>query len=327
MMFHLETEIGHDIHVAAEFLRENELVAIPTETVYGLAGNIFSEAAIKQIFEVKQRPANNPLIVHVNNADVLTEIVTAIPVEAKLLLEAFAPGPLTLLLPKKKLVSNLVTAGLSDVAIRIPDHTLALALLAEVDLPLAAPSANPYTYISPTSAMHVSQMLNGKIPYILDGGPCKFGLESTIIGFPNGEPTVYRKGAIAIEDIEDKIGKIKIAASEKIVAPGMHPKHYSPRTKLVVSDDLERDIPQYGDQKIGVITYNAYSNLLEYEHQVLLCQDDDFKTAGVNLYAAMHMMDSRNYDIIVVREFPESGIGLSINDRLSRAKTDNDYAN
>ncbi|MGN6396010.1 MAG: L-threonylcarbamoyladenylate synthase [Mucilaginibacter sp.] len=314
------TEIGSNIHIAAELLRANKLVAIPTETVYGLAGNAFSEAAVKQIFEVKQRPANNPLIVHVHNADILNEIVRSVPAEAKILLNAFTPGPLTLLLPKKNIVPDMVTAGLPDVAVRLPDHNLTLALMAEAGLPLAAPSANPYTYISPTSAMHVLQMLNGKIPYILDGGSCKFGLESTIIGFPKGVPTLYRKGAIPIEEIEDKIGKIKLATSEKVLAPGMHAKHYSPKTRLIVSDDLEQDIQKYSHQKIGVITYNVYSNLLANEHQLLLCRHDDFKTAGANLYGAMHAMDSRDYDIIIVRKLPDTGIGISINDRLGRAK-------
>ncbi|MGZ3757355.1 MAG: L-threonylcarbamoyladenylate synthase [Mucilaginibacter sp.] len=320
MMSHLITEIGTDIHIVAQLLRTNNVVAIPTETVYGLAGNILSEKAVKQIFEVKQRPASNPLIVHVHHMDVLNDIVTTIPVEAKLLLDAFTPGPLTFLLPKKATVSDLVTAGLPDVAVRIPDQKLTLALLAESGFPLAAPSANPYTYISPTSAKHVLQMLNGKIPYILDGGPCRFGLESTIIGFPGGRPTLYRKGAITIEEIEDKIGKINLPASEKIVAPGMHPKHYSPKTKLILSNDPDQDIHKYSNRKIGLITYNAYSSLLAHEHQILLCQQDDFQAAGTNLYSAMHLMDSMNYDIIIVRKFPETGIGSSINDRLNRAK-------
>lgn len=319
-MSELVTEIGTDIHVAAELLRSNKLVAIPTETVYGLAGNVFSATAIKQIFGVKQRPANNPLIVHVHDVDSLNEIVTSIPAEATILLNAFTPGPLTLLLPKKKIVSDLVTAGLPDVAIRIPGHKLTLALMAEAGFPLAAPSANPYTYISPTNPTHVLQMLNRKIPYILDGGPCEFGLESTIIGFPNGVPTLYRKGAISIEEVEDKIGKIKLAESGKVVAPGMHAKHYSPKTKLIVSDDLEQDIQRYSNKKIGVITYNVYCNLLANEHQVLLCRHDDFKTAGANLYGAMHTMDSRSYDLIIVQKFPDTGIGISINDRLGRAK-------
>ena len=316
----LKTKIGTDIHIAAELLRANNVVAIPTETVYGLAGNIFSEKAIKRIFEVKQRPPSNPLIVHVHQVEALNDIVKVIPAEAKILLDAFAPGPLTLLLPKKAAVSDWVTAGLPDVAIRIPDQKLTLALIAEAGFPLAAPSANPYTYISPTSAMHVFQMLDGRIPYILDGGSCRLGLESTIIGFERGKPTLYRKGAITIEEIEDKIGKIKLPVSQKIVAPGMHLKHYSPKTKLILSDDPETDIHKYGNLKVGLITYNAYSNLLPCEQQILLCQQDDFKVAGANLYGAMHLMDNMNYDMIIVRKFPETGIGLSINDRLNRAK-------
>lgn len=316
----LRTKIGNDIHIAAQLLRANNVVAIPTETVYGLAGNIFSEKAIKQIFEVKQRPATNPLIVHVHQVEALNDIVKVIPVEAKILLDAFAPGPLTLLLPKKAIVSDLVTAGLPDVAVRIPDQKLTLALIAEAGFPLAAPSANPYTYISPTSANHVLQMLDGSIPYILDGGLCRFGLESTIIGFPGGRPTLYRKGAVTIEEIEDKIGKINLPVSQKIIAPGMHLKHYSPKTKLILSDDPETDIYQYSNLKVGLITYNTYSSLLPRDQQILLCQQDDFKTAAANLYGAMHLMDSRNYDIIIVQKFPETGIGLSINDRLNRAK-------
>ena len=131
---------------------------------------------------------------------------------------------------------------------------------------------------------------------------------------------MYRKGAITIEEIEDKIGKINLPVSPKVAAPGMHTKHYSPKTKLILSDDLETDIVKYGNKKIGVITYNAYCSLLAHEQQIVLCQQDDFKTAGTNLYRAMHLMDSRNYDVIIVRKFPEIGIGLSINDRLNRAK-------
>ncbi|HEK20487.1 L-threonylcarbamoyladenylate synthase [Mucilaginibacter sp.] len=320
-MAQLETALGNDIYKAAELLRANELVAIPTETVYGLAGNAFSETAVKQIFHVKQRPANNPLIIHIHHTDALSELVKEIPDEAKLLLDAFTPGPITFLLPKKDRVSDVVTAGLPDVAIRIPNHKLTLALLKEAALPIAAPSANPYTYISPTSAEHVYKMLHGKIPYILDGGPCTLGLESTIIGFPGGVPTLYRKGAITIEEIEAQIGKVRLATTEKIVAPGMHLKHYSPKTRLILSDDPEQDIRNYQHQRTGFITYNTYSDALATGDQVLLCQHDDFKTAGANLYAAMHLMDSRNYDIIIARKFPETGIGLSINDRLNRAKT------
>jgi len=315
-----ETLIGNDIERAVQLLAAEKLVAIPTETVYGLAANMFSESAVKEIFAVKQRPATNPLIVHLPDVDSIHEIVKEIPAEARILLSAFSPGPLTLLLPKSNSVPDIVTAGSPYVAIRIPGHKLALDLLHKVGFPLVAPSANPYTYISPTSAMHVKKMLEGKIPYILDGGPCKMGLESTIIGLSNGSPAVYRLGAISREEIEDKIGKVELAINRKAIAPGMHHKHYSPDTRLILSDDPDKDIAHFSNYKIGVITYNNYSELLPYEQQVLLCKNDDFKTAAANLYAAMHSMDNKNYDLIIARKFPGTGIGLSINDRLNRAK-------
>lgn len=315
-----ETLIGKDIDIAAQLLADGELVGIPTETVYGLAANMFSDAAVRQIFEVKQRPSNNPLIVHVYGKDMLSDIVTGIPPEAKALLEVFSPGPLTVLLPKKSTISSIVTANLQHVAIRIPDHQLTLELLKKTGFPLVAPSANPYAYVSPTTAGHVKKMLDGRIPYVLDGGPCKRGLESTIIGFIDGIPTAYRLGAIPIDEMEQVIGKIKLAGTEKTVAPGMHRKHYSPFTKLVVSDDLEKDMFAYKDKKIGLITYNVFSELLPPEHQMLLCERDDFKNAGVNLYATMHTMDTKGYDVIIARKFPEAGLGAAINDRLNRAK-------
>lgn len=315
-----ETLVGRDIYLAKQLLSSEKLVAIPTETVYGLAANMFSESAVKKIFEVKKRPATNPLIVHVSNKESLKAVISGMPDAADILLDKFAPGPITLLLPKSKSVSDLVTSGLPNVAIRIPDHQLTLELLNKLDFPLVAPSANPYTYISPTSAEHVKTMLNGMIPYILDGGASDRGLESTIIGFPAGVPTVYRMGAISIEEIETVIGKVKLAIAEKAIAPGMHLKHYSPRTKLIVSDDIHSDIIKYSKQKIGLMTYNQYSEHLPHEDQIILCKNNDFKTAGKNLYAAMHSMDNKSYDIIIAHKFPDTGIGHSINDRLNRAK-------
>lgn len=314
------TLIGNDVNLAALLLGAGKLVAIPTETVYGLAANMFCEQAVSQIFTVKQRPATNPLIVHVHSAENLREIVTGIPPKAAMLMEAFWPGPLTLLLPKSNQVSNTVTAGLPNVAVRMPNHPLTLALLQKTGFPLVAPSANPYTYISPTNAGHVKKMLNGKIPYVLDGGPCTMGIESTIVGFIDGIPALYRMGAISIEDIEKVTGKITVAITEKAIAPGMHLKHYSPVTPLVVSDNLEQDIIKHRHHNIGVITYNNYTPLLPDEQQLVLCENYDFKTAGANLYAAMHTMDGKGYDLIIARKFPEAGIGLSLNDRLNRAK-------
>lgn len=315
-----QTITGTDIEQAAQLLADDKLVAIPTETVYGLAANMFSESAVQKIFEVKQRPATNPLIVHLPDAESLQDIVTDVPDMAIKLIDAFSPGPLTLLLPKRKSVPDMVTAGSPNVAIRIPNHDLTLKLLHKVSFPLVAPSANPYTYISPTNARHVKNMLGGKIPYILDGGPCKMGLESTIVGFVNGFPAIYRVGAISREEIEDKIGKVKLAITGKVVAPGMHHKHYSPNTRLIVSDNPDREIVEFVNQRIGIISYNNYSELLPYEQQLLLCENDDFNTAAANLYAAMHSMDNKGYDLIIAKRFPETGIGSSINDRLNRAQ-------
>ena len=315
-----ETLVGNDVNLAAQLLDAGKLVAIPTETVYGLAANMFCEEAVNQIFSVKQRPATNPLIVHIYSAESLTEIVAGIPQKAAMLMDAFWPGPLTLLLPKNERVPKVVTAGLPNVAVRMPNHQLTLGLLKKVGFPLVAPSANPYTYISPTRASHVKKMLNGKIPYVLDGGPCNMGIESTIIGFPDGMPAMYRLGAISIEEIEKVIGKITLAITEKAIAPGMHLKHYSPFTPLIVSDNLEQDIIKYHNHNIGVITYNNSTPLLPSEQQLVLCENNDFKTAGTNLYAAMHAMDSKGYDLIIAHRFPEAGIGVSLNDRLNRAK-------
>jgi L-threonylcarbamoyladenylate synthase len=315
-----ETIVGLDIDHAAALLRSDNLVAIPTETVYGLAANMFSERAVQQVFEVKRRPNSNPLIVHVACQDHLRAIVKNIPSAAKILIDAFSPGPLTLLLDKKTSVSDSITAGHQTVAVRIPGHPIALSLLNKLSFPLVAPSANPYTYISPTKAEHVKEMLDGSIRYVLDGGPCEMGIESTIIGFPKGIPTIYRVGAISLEEIEAKIGIVRLTTSEQVVAPGMHLKHYCPHTKLMVSDNPDEDINICSNLNICLITYNTLSNILPKEQQILLCEQDDFKVAAAGLYAALHTADARGYDLIIARKFPETGIGISINDRLERAK-------
>ena len=226
--------IGKDILEAAHYLEQGETVAIPTETVYGLAANALNEAAVHKIFAAKERPLYNPLIVHIKGIDAIDTYAKEIPDLAYRLLEAFAPGPLTLILPKQDIVPDLVTAGLAHVALRIPNHPLTLDLLAQLAFPLAAPSANPFGYISPTTAAHVAKQLKGKIPYILDGGPCQKGLESTIIGFTEGVPVLHRVGALDLETIRKFVPDIKILdkAEHKPVGPGMLAHHYSPHTKL-----------------------------------------------------------------------------------------------
>ncbi len=185
---------GTDIQLAAEYLLRGELVAIPTETVYGLAANALDERAVARVFEVKNRPLHNPLIIHVADVDQINRYTTDVPPAAQKLLSRFAPGPLTLLLPRNSTIPDIVTASSPLVAVRIPAHPMTRELLRRTGIPLAAPSANPFGYISPTTAGHVEKMLRDKIPYILDGGPCEAGIESTIIGFPAGVPTIYREG-------------------------------------------------------------------------------------------------------------------------------------
>jgi L-threonylcarbamoyladenylate synthase len=310
---------GKDIQIAVEHLLRGELVAIPTETVYGLAANALDEKAVVRIYEVKQRPLHNPLIIHVADPEQIARYTTGIPDAALNLLHKFAPGPLTLLLPRNSSIPDIVTAGSPLVAVRIPAHPMTLELLRRTSIPLAAPSANPFGYISPTTAGHVEKMLGDKIPYILDGGPCDAGIESTIIGFPEGVPTIYREGAIPKDQIEELIAPVAVFEGKKIHAPGMSAVHYSPNTPLILCDDVEQAIRYHDHFKIGVITYGSYATGVTANNQWILCKDNNWEAAAHNLYAALHEMDERNYELMIAKTFPENGLGSALNDRLRRA--------
>ncbi|HNH60761.1 MAG TPA: L-threonylcarbamoyladenylate synthase, partial [Cyclobacteriaceae bacterium] len=229
-------ETGVDIAKAVELLTHDELVAIPTETVYGLAGNALSRTAVTKIFSVKNRPQFDPLIVHVPNLDKANDYVAEIPEQAKKLADKFWPGPLTLLLKKKSIIPDLVTAGLDTVGIRCPDHSLTRQLLQALPFPLAAPSANPFGYVSPTKPEHVNEQLGTKIQYILDGGPCPIGIESTIVGFEDNVPVVYRMGGLSLEAIEETIGNVKLMthSTSNPKAPGQLKSHYAPGKKVIL---------------------------------------------------------------------------------------------
>lgn len=311
--------IGVDIVRAVHLILQGELVAIPTETVYGLAANALHAKAVEKIFIAKNRPPSNPLILHVAHVDQISEYVKDIPAPALQLLNVFAPGPLTLLLPKKDVIPGIVNNYLPDIAIRIPNHPLTLQLLQKVAVPLAAPSANPFGYISPTTPQHVKTMLEGKIGYILDGGACEGGLESTIIGFPQGVPTIYRVGIITQDEIEQQIGPVEMNQGKKTVAPGMLKSHYAPQTPLFLSENIENDLIQFKGQRVGILTYNSLVQGIPTSQQVLICEANDFRKAAKKLYAALHLMDKEGYDIIVVRKFPSTGMGNTLNDRLLRA--------
>ena len=312
--------ISKDIQKAVQLLTENQLVAIPTETVYGLAGNIFSEKAIKSIFSTKKRPFFNPLIVHIPSIDSLSDLVTHVPEKAKLLAAAFWPGSLTLVLKKSNKIPDLITAGKDTVAVRVPNHPITLALLKKLPFPLAAPSANPFGSISPTKPTHVENYFRNSIKMVLDGGSCANGIESTIIGFENEEPVIYRLGALPLEEIEAVVGKISIKnkKEEKPDAPGMLARHYAPKTSTFLVDDVAAEVKKHSEKKIGVLVFKSSLNN-ENITEIILSRKGSMQEAAANLYAAMHELDSKNLDIIIAERFSEFSLGKSINDRLKRA--------
>jgi L-threonylcarbamoyladenylate synthase len=314
-------EIGIDIDKAKSFLDRGQLIGLPTETVYGLAGNAFNDAAVLKIFQVKNRPSFDPLIAHTNSLEKVKTFVKDIPDVALDLAEAFWPGPLTLLLPKKKRIPLLLTSGLKTVAVRIPDHPLTKELLEQLDYPLAAPSANPFGYVSPTTAQHVQDQLGESIPYILDGGPCRVGIESTIIGFENNKPVVYRLGGKRIDEIEKLIGTVRIRTnmSSDPAAPGMLKSHYAP-TKRVVVGNLEELISKLNPLKVAVISFQKDYPEVPENHKFILSKSGNIDEAAANLFSAMRKMDKTAANCIIAEYVPESGLGKAINDRLKRAQ-------
>ena len=312
--------ISKDIQKAVALLINEQLVAIPTETVYGLAGNIFSEKAIKSIFSTKKRPFFNPLIVHIPSIDSLSDIVTHVPEKAKLLAAAFWPGSLTLVLKKSNKIPDLITAGKDTVAVRVPNHPVTLELLKQLPFPLAAPSANPFGSISPTKPTHVENYFKNDIQMVLDGGSCTNGIESTIIGFENEEPVIYRLGALPVEDIEAVVGAISIKnkKEEKPDAPGMLARHYAPKTSTFLADNITAEIEKNCGKKIGVLVFKSSLNN-ENITEIILSKNGSLQEAAARLYDAMHELDTKNLDIIIAERFSEFGLGKSINDRLQRA--------
>ncbi len=313
--------ITTNIDLAKQVLINNGIIAIPTETVYGLAGNTFSEIAVNKIFALKKRPHYNPLIVHIKSAAWLNELACDIPDAAMLLANRFWPGPLTLLLNKKPNIPDLVTAGKPTVAVRVPNHSLTLILLEQLDFPLSAPSANPFGSISPTSAAHVYNYFKDNLEVILDGGECNNGVESTIIGFENNQPIVYRLGAISLEDIEALIGKVNFHTKNDInpAAPGMLSRHYSPNTTTYLTDDLVEMITLHPNKKIGLLLFKELVVNNSVLQQEILSKNGDLSEAARNLYAALHRLDKLNLDIIIAERLPDNGLGKTINDRLKRA--------
>jgi L-threonylcarbamoyladenylate synthase len=313
--------IGKEINIAANYLKEGKLVAIPTETVYGLAANAFNLAAVLSIFEAKNRPTFNPLIVHCANIAQIEDFVTHFSPNARKLAAAFMPGPLTLLLPKKENIHDLITAGSEKVAIRIPNHALTLELLAKINFPLTAPSANPFGYISPTSAKHVAAQLGEKVPYILDGGECTVGIESTIVGFTeNDEVQVYRLGGLSVEEIEKIVGRVEILphSEDKPATPGRLLSHYAPKTPFYLGNIAEL-WEKYADKKVGILAFSDFFEKVPIENQLVLSEKGLLEEAARNLFAALRRLDALNVEVILAEFVPNEGLGRAINDRLKRA--------
>lgn len=315
-------QIGTDIALAQSLLESGQLVGIPTETVYGLAGNALNPESVALIFETKNRPSFDPLILHTSSLARVEEFVSDFPDKLKELGEQFWPGPLTLLLPRKPVVPDLVTSGLERVAVRVPNHPLTLALLKQLDFPLAAPSANPFGYISPTQAAHVEAQLGEKIPYILDGGSCEVGLESTIVGMEGEELVVYRLGGLEISAIEEVVGPVKVKdhSSSNPAAPGQLDSHYAPRKpfvlgdlKVLIQENLERET------KFAVLSFSDFFPEVSPANQMALSTRRDLHEAAKNLFSAMRKLDETPVEVILAELTPETGLGRAINDRLRRA--------
>ena len=343
--------IGTDLREAAHLLRMGSVVGIPTETVYGLAANAFDEVAVLKVFQVKERPSFDPLIVHVGRKEDVHRIVREMPPGAQELMDSLWPGPLTLVMQKRPEVPDLVTSGLDTVGVRMPAHPVALDLLRSVEFPLAAPSANPFGYISPTTAQHVADQLGDRIPYILDGGPCAVGVESTIIGWVGmvdhppatdrpGHWVLYRPGGIPVEEIETVLGTRVFAPLSHFslspavlrdgegrgeagegqgvkpqLAPGMLASHYAPRKPVHVGD-LQELLLRFKGERIGAITFQ---DKVSAHACKVLSPSGNLSEAARQLFAALRELDTSDVTVIIAERFPDEGLGRAINDRLHRA--------
>jgi L-threonylcarbamoyladenylate synthase len=304
------TEITKNTDIAVKEILNGNVVALPTETVYGLGANGLKKRAVLKIFEIKRRPSFNPLILHVFEIADIEKYAKNIPDEVYMLADKFSPGPLTFVLPKKKIVPDIVTAGLESVAIRLPAHKKFRKVLKETGVPIAAPSANMFGKISPTTAKDVYKELSGKINYVLDGGKCKIGLESTVLSFVGNKINILRPGYITKKDIEKVIGnKFSDKSSnknEKILSPGMLKSHYAPSTPLYIIEDIA--LANNLKNKFGVVDLLKYKNL---------------RTVAYNLFEEFRKIDNPKYEFALIQKVEESGLGIAINDRIEKASIGN----
>lgn len=294
-------------------------MAFPTETVYGLGADAFNPRALARVFEVKARPTFDPLIVHVAEPDAVARVTTAPDERIALLAGRFWPGPLTLVLPKHPALPDLVTAGLSTVGVRLPDHPAARALIREAETPIAAPSANLFSYVSPTTAAHVAEQLGDRVDLILDGGPCRVGLESTILSLAEEPSRILRPGGVTREELESVLGRtLEVAeATDRPLAPGQLARHYATRTPLRL---LSRagESPPPGAGRMGLIAFAPPADASRYAAVEVLAPDGLLATAAANLFAVLRRLDGMGLDVLLAEPCPEEGLGRAIMDRLRR---------
>lgn len=306
------------IRRAADVLSHGGIVAFPTETVYGLGADAFNPIAVARIFEAKRRPHFDPLIVHIAGFDEIDAVARDIPGAARLLADAFWPGPLTLVLPKRDRVPDIVTAGLPTVAVRMPANDVALSLIRLLGRPVAAPSANPFGYLSPTCARHVAEQLGNEVDMILDGGQCAVGVESTIVKIDDGSAELLRPGGLPAEEIERIIGMLQIAEdpAARIESPGQLKSHYAPKTPVRIVGGID-EVPRAGG--IGVLAFTGTPRHTDFSAVEILSPSGDLREAAARLFLCLHNLDSRGVSVIYAESVPETGLGLAIMNRLRRA--------
>ena len=324
------------IHEAAKLIQQNQLVAFPTETVYGLGGNGLVDETVDKIYQAKGRPSDNPLILHISTRYQLQGLVTHIPPMAEALMDAFWPGPLTLVLPKRPGTAMRASAGLDTVAVRMPDHPVALDLINEAGVPIAAPSANLSGRPSPTTAQHVLQDLDGRIAGVLDGGPTGIGVESTVVDASGEVPIILRPGGITPEQIAEITGEVAFDPGLTLEgvaprSPGMKYRHYAPEGEmwLVEGDHIEDTISTINrliaaareqGRKVGVLTTEENQQAYPLADQVFPCgKREELITVAHNLYDVLRKMDDKKVDFILSETFPEQGVGQAIMNRLRKA--------
>lgn len=312
-----------NINKAAAIIKSGGIVSFPTETVYGLGADAFNSNAVKRIFEVKNRPFFDPIIVHIHDMSQLEKIAVNICSKVKKLTEKFWPGPLTLILIKSESIPDIVTSGLSTVAVRMPDHKVAIELIKKSETAIAAPSANPFGYLSSTTAEHVLNQLGDKVDMILDGGKCSVGVESTIVKFDDKGNRLLRPGGVPVEEIESILGSINVSheLSETIEAPGSLPYHYSPVTPLEIVDDAG-DI-DFNNKDAAFLLFSIPDIEVSNERIEILSASGNMSEAAASLFSALHRLDKLKLKIIYAERVPEVGLGLAIMDRLRKASKKN----